>query len=176
MTPQELPIGSITEAVQNQPLVPPIRDWLTRVIQTISYELGGLLIVGPIWKFTTGASATDSAVLLLCLSAAAMSWMVAYNTVFDVVEFRLTGLVASIRSHRWRVVHALGLEASSVFVTWPLILLVTDFGLLDAMAADLSLTLAYAIYGYFFHLGFDSLRPVRPYAAITIDTNRPISR
>lgn len=100
-----------------------------------------------------------------------MVWMAAYNTIFDVVEFRITGLVASARPHRWRIVHALGLEASSVLVTWPLIALVTGLAWPEALAADLGLTLAYAIYSYFFHLVFDRLRPVQPYSAVMIDSN-----
>ena len=160
-----------SEAIQSRPAAAPIRDWLERAIQTVCYEFGGLLIVGPIWKFATGASATESAVLLICLSVAVMVWMAAYNTIFDVVEFRITGLVASVRPHRWRIVHALGLEASSLLVTWPLIALVTGLAWLEALVADLGLTLAYAIYSYFFHLGFDRLRPVQPYSAVTIDSN-----
>jgi uncharacterized membrane protein len=105
-----------------------------------------------------------------------MVWMAAYNTIFDVVEYRLTGLVASVRPHRRRIVHALGLEAGSVIVTLPLVMVVTGFTWLEALAAELGLTLAYAVYGYFYHLGFDRLRPVQPCPAITIDTNQLGSR
>jgi uncharacterized membrane protein len=142
--------------------VPPIRDWWERAIQTVSFEIGGLLIVGPLWTLVTGASATDSMFLLVCLSAAVMSWMAVYNTVFDLVELRTMGTVASARSHRWRVLHTVGLEVSSALLTCPLIMLIADFGLFEALAADVGLTLAYVIYGYFFHLGFDKLRPVQP--------------
>jgi len=31
---------------------------------------------------------------------------------------------------------------------------------LQALAAEIGLTLVYALYGYLFHLGFDHLRPV----------------
>lgn len=165
-----------TEAIQGRPAVAPLRDWWERAIQTLCYELGGLLVVGPIWKFATGASATESAFMLICLSAAVIVWMAAYNTVFDVVEYRVTGLVASVRPHRWRVFHAIGLEASSVIVTLPVIMFVTDLTWLEAIAAELGLTLAYSVYSYFFHLGFDRLRPVQPYPAITIGTNQAGSR
>ena len=126
----------------------------------MTYELGGVLIVGPIWKFVAGASATESIVLLICLSVAVISWMAAYNTLFDVVESRTAGRVASDRPHLWRVVHAVGLEVTSIVVTWPLIGLVAKLDWLDALAADLGLTLAYSIYGYFFYLCFDRLHPV----------------
>jgi uncharacterized membrane protein len=138
----------------------PVRTWRERVFQTLAFELGGLLLVSPLWTLASGESTGESLFLLVCLSAAVMTWMAGYNTAFDRAEARLSGRVASERPHRWRVVHAVGLEASSILVTWPLIALITGFGWLEALAADIGLTVAYAIYGYFFHLGFDRLRPV----------------
>ena len=55
-------------------------------------------------------------------------------------------------------------------------MLVTDLTWLEAIAAELGLTLAYAVYNYFYHLGFDRLRPVQPYPAIATGTNQPGSR
>jgi uncharacterized membrane protein len=164
------------EAIKNQPEVVPIRNWSERAIQTVSFEVGGLLIVGPLWKLASGASATESALLLICLSVAVMCWMFLYNTAFDTIEFRATGQVASVRPHRWRIVHALGLEASSMVVTWPLIMLVAGLGWLEALAAELGLTMAYAVYSYFFHLAFDRLRPVQADSAIAIATSQPALR
>ena len=143
-----------------QTSVPPIRGWLERAIQTVSYEIGGLLVVCPVWKLVTGASAAESIVLLACLSIAVIIWMAAYNTVFDFAEARIAGRVASDRPHRWRVVHAAGLEATSIVVTCPLIVLAAGLDWIHALAADIGLTMAYAAYGYCFHLGFDRLRPV----------------
>jgi uncharacterized membrane protein len=57
-------------------------------------------------------------------------------------------------------VHAIGLEATSVLATWPLIVMVAHLGWWEALLADIGLTLAYALYGYLFHLVFDRLRPV----------------
>jgi len=36
----------------------------------------------------------------------------------------------------------------------------TPLAWLQALAAEIGLTLVYALYGYLFHLGFDHLRPV----------------
>ena len=148
------------EAAVNRHAAAPVRSWRERALQTLAFELGGLLIVAPIWTLATGASATESVTLLVCLSVAVMSWMAAYNTVFDLVEARLAGIVASDRPHGRRVLHAVGLEVTSALVTWPLIAIVAGLGWLEALVADLGLTIAYAIYGYVFHLGFDRLRPV----------------
>jgi uncharacterized membrane protein len=151
-----------SEAAINRRAATPVRSWRERALQTLAFELGGLLLVAPIWKVVTGATAAESVTLLICLSVAVMIWMAGYNTVFDLVEARLAGMVASDRPHVRRVLHAVGLEVTSALVTWPLIAIVTGLGWLEALVADLGLTIAYAIYGYFFHLGFDRLRPVLP--------------
>lgn len=148
------------EDAGHQPAAAAVRSWRERAIQTLACEFGGLVIVAPIWKLATGATAAESIALLVCLSVAVMSWMAVYNTAFDVVESRLAGRAASDRPPCWRVVHAVGLEVSAVLITWPLIMVIAGFGWLEALAADLGLTAVYAIYGYLFHRAFDRLRPV----------------
>ena len=54
----------------------------------------------------------------------------------------------------------IGLEATAVIVTCPLIVALTTLGWLEALVTDIGLTLTYALYGYLFHLGFDRLRPI----------------
>lgn len=148
------------DAVSNPSPAASVRNWRERALQTLAYEAGGLLVVSPLWSIAAGATAIESATLLICLSIAVMAWMAVYNTAFDIVDARLAGRAASNRPHRWRVVHAAGLEVTSVLATWPLIAWLADLGWLEALAADLGLTVAYAAYGYLFHLGFDRLRPV----------------
>ena len=138
-----------------------IRSRRERVTQTLWFEALGLLIVCPLFAHVAGASTGESLTLLIVLSIAMMCWSALYNTAFDLIEHRCTGRVASDRPHRWRLVHAIALEASAVVVTWPLIIALTPLGRLQALVANIGLTLAYALYGYFFHLGFDRLRPVR---------------
>jgi uncharacterized membrane protein len=137
-----------------------VRTWRERTIQTATYELGGLLVVSPLWALVVGATAMESMTLLVVLSATVVCWTAAYNTAFDLVEARVTVRVASSRPHGWRIMHAAGLEATSALATWPLIVYLADLGWLEALAADLGLTVSYAVYGYVFHLGFDRLRPV----------------
>ena len=81
----------------------------------------------------------SSIILLTCLAVAVMSWIAAYNTLFDVVESRIARRVASDRPHLWRVAHAVGLEVTSIVVTWPLIGLAANLAWPEAFAADLGL-------------------------------------
>lgn len=138
-----------------------IRNLRERTIQTLWFELLGLAIVAPLFAYFSGATAGDSVVLLLVLAIVVTLWSGLYNSAFDLAELRLAARVASQRPHRWRVLHTLGLETSAVVLTWPLVVAFTALGWQEALFADIGLTLAYAAYGYVFHLAFDHLRPVR---------------
>ena len=138
-----------------------IRSGRERLIQTLCFEALGLAIVSPLLALLTGVSMGRSLMVLMALSLAVMAWSALYNTVFDLAEHRFTGRVASDRPHRWRAVHAVALELTAALMTWPLIVALTSLGWLEALAADIGLTLVYAVYGYCFHLGFDRWRPVR---------------
>ena len=147
-------------APTGQPCAAAVRNWRERALQTIAYEVIGLLVFAPLWVLVAGATAIESITLLASLSIAVMAWMAAYNTIFDVVESWMAGYIASDRPHRCRIAHAVGLETTSVAVTCPLVVWVGGFGWLEALAAEIGLTVAYSVYGYAFHLGFDRLRPV----------------
>jgi uncharacterized membrane protein len=137
-----------------------VRTLRERIIQTLAYEAGGLAVASPIWALLSGNTGGETLFILVCISLAAMSWAAIYNTAADIAESRLAGRLASDRPHHWRLLHAVGLEASSIVVTMPLIVLLTGFSWLQAFAADIGLTLLYAVYGYVFHIVFDRLRPV----------------
>lgn len=138
-----------------------MRDARERMLQTLLFEAGGLLLVTPLVAWVTGTHAGESLALLVALSVAVMAWAAIYNTIFDRLEARLAGRVASRRPHRLRVLHAVGLEVSSVLATCPIIVWIAGLGWWQALAADIALGLVYAAYGYLYHWLFDHLRPVR---------------
>lgn len=138
-----------------------IRSLRERVVQTLAFEAGGLLLITPLYGWLAGAALGDSLLLLAAVSVVVMVWSAVFNTLFDTAEHRLTGRVASDRSPRWRTVHALAHEASAVLVSCPVINALTPLDWSGALLADLGLTLAYAAYAWVFHWGFDRLRPVR---------------
>ena len=144
-----------------------IRSARERFVQTLCYEIGGLVVVMPLYSLATGQTTAESLTLLIAVSIACMAWAAAHNTLFDVVEAHLTGRVASDRPHGLRAVHALSHEVSSIVVTTPVIMLIGGFGFLHALLVDISLTMAYAIYAYAFHMAFDALRPVRDAPVMT---------
>jgi uncharacterized membrane protein len=139
----------------------PVRGPRERVLQTLAFEAGGLLLVAPLVALAGVASGGGSLLLVAALSVVVMAWAALFNTAFDRIEARVARRVASERPHRWRTLHALLLEASSVVVSLPVIVALTSLGWWQALGLDLALTLVYAAYAYLFHLAYDRLRPVR---------------
>ena len=75
----------------------PLRSWRERVIQTLSYELGALLIAAPLYQWVFSVSAGESLQLLVTLSIAVMLWSPLHNTAFDWLDARWFDRVASDR-------------------------------------------------------------------------------
>ena len=138
-----------------------LRCFRERIYQTLAYELGGLLVATPLYSILFGASQLASLALTAALSLAMMVWSPIHNTAFDWVELHWTGRVASDRPQGLRLVHAVMHEATSAFVTLPLIMWFGGHGLWSALAIDIGLTLLYSAYAYFFHILYDWLRPVK---------------
>ena len=143
-----------------------LRSARERLIQTICYEAGGVLIAAPLYAAVFGATAVASTVLVVVLSIAVLIWSPLHNTLFDVAELRLTNRVASERPHKWRIIHAVSHESTSIVLTLPLIMWLGGHGFWEALAIDIGLTLLYVVYSYIFHIVYDRVRPV----ARTADT------
>jgi uncharacterized membrane protein len=140
----------------------PLRSLRERVIQTLSYELGALMLIAPLYQWLSDASTGESLQLLVALSVAVMLWSPLHNTLFDWLDARWCGRIASDRRGWSRWLHAFSHEATTLFVTLPLIMWIGGYGFVDALLLDLGLTLFYTAYAWAFHWGFDRLRPVRP--------------
>lgn len=144
-----------------------LRSPRERLIQTLAHEAGGLCLSVPLVALYGGGTAEEAFGLMLALSVAVMVWSPVHNTVFDGLDLRLSGRVASDRPQRWRLVHAASHQATTVIVTLPILVWLGGLGLWAALLADLGLTLLYAAYAYVFHLVYDRLRPVRPLAELS---------
>lgn len=142
-----------------------LRSARERIIQTLSYEAGGLALAAPVYALVFGGSLTGSVLFTMVLSVVCMAWAGIHNTLFDLTEFRLCHRLASDRPQRWRVLHALSNDISSTLVTLPVIMWLGGYGFWAALGIDIGFTAFYAAYTYVFHIAFDRLRPVRPEAA-----------
>jgi uncharacterized membrane protein len=137
-----------------------LRSGRERLLQTLLYEVGGLLVVLPLYALVTGHAMKDSLLLLVAVSIATMTWACLHNVIFDYVEALRTGRVASDRPQVLRLVHAASTEVTSILITTPVIVLAGGFTWWQALMVDIGLTLFYATNAYVFHLVFDALRPM----------------
>lgn len=138
-----------------------LRSAKERLFQVVCYELGGLALAVPLYHLVVGGSTQDSLLLMTALSIGVLCWAPLFNLGFDLAEHRWSGRVASDRPQRWRVVHAISYEATTVMVTLPILVFAGGHGWLDGLAVDLALTLVYMVYAYGFYMVFDWLRPVQ---------------
>ena len=138
-----------------------LRSARERLLQTLAYEAGGLVLSVPLVALVGGGTPGEAFALMLTLSIAVMLWSPLHNTLFDWADLRQSGRVASDRPQRWRLVHAASHEATTVVVTLPILMWLGGLGFWAALVTDLGLTLLYTAYAYLFHLLYDRLRPVR---------------
>ncbi len=153
----------------------PLRSARERVIQTLSYELGAVLLAAPVYQWVFGVSAGESFQLLLALSVAVILWLPVHGTVFDWLDARWFGRVASDRRGFSRCLHAFSYELSTLIVTVPLIVWIGGYSWFEALMVDLGLTLFYTAYAWVFHCCFDRLRPIKPHGTSTPPTARSSS-
>lgn len=137
-----------------------LRTAKERLVQTLAFELGGLLLVTPVYMAFFGKSGAQSLLLLTTLSAIVMIWSPLHNIAFDRADLHLTGRVASQRPHRLRLVHALSHELSATAATLPVAIWLGEHALTQALVLNVALTLFYTGYTYIFHIAFDRLWPV----------------
>jgi uncharacterized membrane protein len=138
-----------------------LRSPRERVLQSILFEAGGFLLTAPFYHLYAGDHAGGSALVVVALAVAVMLWSPVHNTVFDKIDLRLTGRVASDRPHGLRIIHAISHELTSIFVSTPVLMWLGGHGLAEAIALDLAFTAAYAVWAYVFNLVYDRWRPVR---------------
>lgn len=139
-----------------------LRSPRERALQTIAYEVGGLILAIPLYLVYTGGGTGEGALVMAALSVAVLIWSPLHNTAWDWLEWRRVRRLASDRPQRWRALHAVSHEATTVAVTLPILVWLGGHGWLEALVLDLALTLLYAGYAYVFHNVYDRLRPVAP--------------
>lgn len=137
-----------------------LRTLRERALQAALFEAGGLLLAVPLYALAFEQSAAGSALLLAAVAATVMAWSPVHNSLFDWIDWKVSGRLASDRPHRWRMIHALTHEATAALVTLPVILGFSGLGIWGALALDASLTLFYAAYAYVFHILFDLICPM----------------
>ncbi len=141
-------------------LHPRLRSAADRCRQAALYEMGALLSISPLFALASGLSGAESAGLLAALAAVGLVWNALYCLAFDRVEAALARRRADQRPSFWRVVQAIGLEASCLLVTTPVIATWTGAGWRTALAQDAGLAIAYSSYAFVFGRIYDCWFPM----------------
>ena len=136
------------------------RSGIERILQTLIFEAGGLVLAVPAYEAAFGRGADQGLVLMVALSVAVMIWTPVHNMLFDRAEYRLTGRPASARPPSLRLIHALSHEITPIAITLPLIMILGQHSLSEALAVNFGLTLLYVVYAYAFYLAYDRLLPL----------------
>lgn len=145
--------------------LPMLRPFKERLVQSLGFEISGLVLSLPLLSYFSNASPFENVVLLAVLSAVVMLWSAVHNMIFDAADLHLTGRVASERPLKLRVVHALSHEFSSILVSLPVLIIVAGFDIRTALFVDLWLTLIYAVWAWAYYWAWDRLRPLDPATA-----------
>jgi uncharacterized membrane protein len=116
------------------------------------YELIAILIVTVALAPLSEHGAAHAGVLALLTSGIAMSWNVAFNTLFEAWERRQTHRSRTVRR---RALHALGFELGLLLMTLPLIAWWLDLSWWHALVTDLGLMVFFLAYTFCFNWLFD---------------------
>ena len=141
-----------------------IRTGADRLRYALLFE--GILIVltGIAVSLLTDRPPLDTGGLAVVMSLIALAINFIYNYAFDRYDVR-HGRVPTERSRNWRIVHAVGFEATLVLVNLPVIVWWLDWEIWQALAFDVTAMAAVVVYTYWFTLAYDHIFPIEQPAA-----------
>ncbi len=141
-----------------------LRPLWERIVQTLAYELTGLVLVLPAYRAVTGHSTTESAALLAAIALACLIAGPLHNLVYDRIDLRRTGHPACQRGAAARLRHAISHEIALTAASIPILMGLGGHGLWEAIALDAGLTLFYVLWAALFYNAWDRVRPLVPRA------------
>ncbi|MBD1205545.1 MAG: PACE efflux transporter [Rhodobacteraceae bacterium] len=127
---------------------------LRRVIYATLFEAGGILLSTAVLLALADTTAGSSLVFSILASTVAMLWNLAFNAGFEAWETRQT---VKGRSLARRTAHAMLFEAGLVLFLLPLTMWWFSVTLLQALAYEAALIIAFLIYTWVFTWAFDRL-------------------
>lgn len=125
-----------------------------KVVQALLYELVAALFVSPVIAWGFDESLVYSGTLALLLSLVALSWNMAFNSLFEHWEARQRRRTRTLGR---RLLHALGFEGGLALLLIPLMAWWLNISWLEALIADMGLLLFFFFYAFAFQWAFDLL-------------------
>lgn len=127
---------------------------LRRLFYAITFEAGGVLLSTGLLLILADATASSSLAFSIVASSVAMLWNLVFNAGFEAWEALQS---AKGRGMARRIVHALLFEGGLVVLLIPLTAWWFSVSLLEALAYEAALILAFLIYTYGFTWTFDRM-------------------
>ncbi|QEA38918.1 PACE efflux transporter [Pistricoccus aurantiacus] len=126
-----------------------MRSIKERLVHSILFEIGGLVIVTPLATWLTGHGFGEMGILAFAVSTFAMIWNFVWNKLFDRwVPTRRRTLVQ-------RVAQTFGFELGILVITLPVVAWWLDIGLVEAFWLDLGFMLFFMFYALVYNTSFD---------------------
>ncbi|WP_163648196.1 PACE efflux transporter [Modicisalibacter sp. 'Wilcox'] len=126
-----------------------MRSWRERVVHTLLFEAGGLVMVTPLASWLTGHGMDEMGALAVGLATAAMAWNLVWNRGFDAL------VPTRRRSVGQRFTQAFGFELGLLVMTLPVVAWWMGISLEEAFWLDLGFMLFFLAYAMLFNTLFD---------------------
>ena len=136
-----------------------VRTGLDRLRYALLFEGVLVALFSAIAALLFERSLLSMGALSIALSLVALAINLGYNYLFDRLDVR-NGRIPTDRSRNWRIVHALGFEATLVIVNLPLVMWWMGWNVWQALALDIVAMAGIVVYTYFFTLAYDRVFPI----------------
>ncbi len=128
---------------------------LRRLVYVLSYELIAVAATTfGLWAL--GYSGSHSSMVAVVSSGTALVWNYLFNLLFESWERRQA---STRRTLARRIAHALGFEGGLVLILVPLLALILQVGILEALVLEAGLLVFFLVYTFVFAWAFDQLIP-----------------
>lgn len=125
-----------------------------RLFHAVAYEVVGVLLCSPLFAWIMGTTVAKMGALNIAISAIAMLWNTAFNSLFD----RMLRRRGWTKTLPLRIAHGVGFEGGLVLFTLPLTVWWLGVGLWPAFLLDAGLLLFFLPYTVAFNWMYDALR------------------
>lgn len=124
-----------------------------RVIHSVLFEIGGVTLASLAVIIVGNAETANAVAVGVTMATVGMVWNFVFNLLFDKV-------IKDNRAERGiglRIVHTLLFKLGMLIIATPIVMYLMNWTLIQALLADVGLTVLIAVYAFMFNWSFDVL-------------------
>lgn len=127
-------------------------NYLFRVMQAFIFEIGGIIVITPLYFLLFPHTIKESIFLVIALGVVALIWLPIFNIIFDKVLFHNHFFsFLKVNSKLMSIIHAVMHEISLFCISLPIVIWLGAYEFKEAILVDLILTGFYIVYTYIFY-------------------------